>query len=441
MAPCRRAANSNGGSTSPAVSSPIELVIWNRPRLTPVLHLLLREPQNPRALAFQTLQIQALVGELAGELGATTIREDDCVRAMEELTDSDLGVLEGSSGYPSVAARQAFAQKLNELAAATHCTVGSTVDAALLAYRARAAGGDGMSASVNYHVRHETSYEYSGDVVHGHQLLHLTPREMDYQSCAAHEIHIDPAPTYRAADVDTFGNPVTRLEFDRPHRRLEVIAQMRVHSRERAAPVACDESWERARSRLFYSARPPGTALLEASRFRFESPYVRIKQRFTEYAEECFEPGRPLLECADALTQKLFAEMTYAPGATTINTPLLDVLSTMRGVCQDYAHLMIACLRARGFAARYVSGYLRTVPAPDAPVLVGADASHAWVAVFCPQRRLGRVRSHQRRACQHQSHHAGVGPGLRRCLAAARCHRRRRPSHVIGPRDRHAARD
>jgi transglutaminase-like putative cysteine protease len=241
-----------------------------------------------------------------------------------------------------------------------------------------------MSRSVHYHVRHETSYEYSGDVVHGHQLLHLTPRELDYQTCTSHEIHIDPVPTLRADDVDSFGNPVTRLEFDRPHRRLDVVAQMRLHSRERATPVACDESWERARSRLFYAARPPGTALLEASRFRFESPYVRIKQRFNDYAEECFEPGRPLLDCAEALTQKLFTEMTYAPGATTINTPLLDVLSDMRGVCQDYAHIMIACLRARGFAARYVSGYLRTTPAPGAPVLMGADASHAWVAVFCP---------------------------------------------------------
>jgi transglutaminase-like putative cysteine protease len=241
-----------------------------------------------------------------------------------------------------------------------------------------------MSHAVHYHVRHETSYDYSGEVVHGHQLLHLMPRELDYQSCLSHEISIDPPPTYRADDVDTFGNPVTRLEFDRPHRRLQVIAQMRVHSRERTTPAACDESWERARSRLVYTARPPSTGLLEANRFRFESTYVRIKQRFNDYAEECFEPGRPLLECAQALTEKLFTEMTYSPGATTINTPLLEVLSTMRGVCQDYAHLMIACLRARGFAARYVSGYLRTEPAPGAPVLVGVDASHAWVAVFCP---------------------------------------------------------
>lgn len=241
-----------------------------------------------------------------------------------------------------------------------------------------------MSASVTYHVRHETTYAYSGDVVHAHQLLHLTPRDSEYQSCLSHEIAIDPAPAYRAADVDAFGNAVTRLEFDRPHRRLDVVAQMMVESRERPCIEECEEPWERARSRLFYNARPPGSAVLEAERYRFESPYVRIKQRFTDYGDSCFAAGKPLLTCADDLTKKLYEDMTYAPGATSIGTPLLDVLESLRGVCQDYAHLMIACLRARGFAARYVSGYLRTTPAPGAPVLLGADASHAWVAVFCP---------------------------------------------------------
>jgi transglutaminase-like putative cysteine protease len=184
--------------------------------------------------------------------------------------------------------------------------------------------------------------------------------------------------------VDAFGNSMTRLEFDRPHRKLDVVAQMRVESRERSIVAECEEPWERSRSRLFYNARPPAAAVLEAERYRFESPYVRIKQRFTDYGESCFEPGKPLLTCADDLTKQLFEDMTYAPGATSISTPLLDVLDGMRGVCQDYAHVMIACLRARGFAARYVSGYLRTTPPLGAPVLVGADASHAWVAVFCP---------------------------------------------------------
>ena len=237
---------------------------------------------------------------------------------------------------------------------------------------------------MRYLVRHETSYAYSGDVVHSHQLLHLTPRESEYQSCVAHEVRIDPLPAYRASDIDAFGNTVTRLEFDRPHRLLDVSAEMTVDLQERPACTDDSEPWERARARFNYAARPPGDALLEATRFRFESPYVRIKQRFTDYGESCFEPGKPLLDCAESLMRKLHEEMTYEPGATTIGTPLLDVLKTKRGVCQDYAHLMIACMRARGFPARYVSGYLRTKPADGTEALVGADASHAWVAVYCP---------------------------------------------------------
>ena len=237
---------------------------------------------------------------------------------------------------------------------------------------------------MRYHVRHETSYAYSGDVVHSHQLLHLTPRESVYQSCVLHDVAIEPAPAYRVVDTDAFGNTVTRLEFDRPHRRLDVAAEMTVDIKERPTCSDDSEPWERARSRFNYAARPPADGLLEATRYRFESPYVRIKQRFTDYGDSCFETGKPLLECADSLMLKLYEDMTYAPGETSIGTPLLDVLKTKRGVCQDFAHLMIACMRARGFPARYVSGYLRTTPPPGVAPLVGADASHAWVAVYCP---------------------------------------------------------
>jgi transglutaminase-like putative cysteine protease len=111
---------------------------------------------------------------------------------------------------------------------------------------------------------------------------------------------------------------------------------------------------------------------------------VRIKQVFTEYGADCFTTGRPMLEAVNALMMKLYKEMTYAPGATDIGTPLMQILSKRRGVCQDYAHLMIACLRSRGLAARYVSGYLRTIPREGTERLIGADASHAWVAVWCP---------------------------------------------------------
>lgn len=241
-----------------------------------------------------------------------------------------------------------------------------------------------MKEAVAYRVKHETLYEYSAEVVHAHHLLHLVPREMEHQAFSEQVIHITPEPSTNQDAIDAFGNPLQRLEFNRPHQQLCVTSEMRVEVRERRALAIQSESWERARTRLLYTARPPGDDHLEALRYRVESPYVRIKQAFTEYAVDCFPAGRPLLAAAEALMMKLFREMKYAPGVTDISTPLLQVLRDKRGVCQDYAHLMIACLRARGLSARYVSGYLRTTPRVGTPQLVGADASHAWVSVFCP---------------------------------------------------------
>lgn len=241
-----------------------------------------------------------------------------------------------------------------------------------------------MRATAAYRVRHETLYKYSAEVVHAHHLLHLVPRAMEHQGCSEQSILITPEPSENADAVDAFGNPLQRLAFNRPHGELSVTSEMKVDVRERRVTAAQTESWERVRNRLLYTARPPGDDHLEALRYRVESPYVRIKQAFTEYAADCFSAGRPMMAAADALTMKLYREMKYTPGVTDISTPLLQVLRDKRGVCQDYAHLMIACLRARGLAARYVSGYLRTTPRPGASQLVGADASHAWVAVFCP---------------------------------------------------------
>lgn len=240
-----------------------------------------------------------------------------------------------------------------------------------------------MSGSIRYRIRHQTLYRYSGEVVHSHQLLHLTPRESPRQHCTDHDVAIRPGPAHSTSGADAFGNPVLRLEFDRPHHTLEVTAEMSVEVR--AAKIAGrSEPWERVRTQLAYSGRPAGPDRVEAMRFRAESPHVRIKQVFNDYAAECFPPGRSVLECAESLNLKLHDEMIYAPGETSVSTSPLEVLERRRGVCQDYAHLMLACLRSRGLAARYVSGYLRTVAAPGADELVGADASHAWVAVYCP---------------------------------------------------------
>jgi transglutaminase-like putative cysteine protease len=142
--------------------------------------------------------------------------------------------------------------------------------------------------------------------------------------------------------------------------------------------------WEEVRDRLAYDATDPRPEDLDATRFLFESPHVRIKHELAAYAADCFPPGTPVLVGARRLMAKIFDEFEFDPEATTVSTPVLEVLENKRGVCQDFAHLMIACLRALGLAARYVSGYLLTRPPPGKPRLIGADASHAWVSVYAP---------------------------------------------------------
>ncbi len=237
-----------------------------------------------------------------------------------------------------------------------------------------------------YRVRHETVYSYGGNVAHSHQLLHLTPRAVPYQTCHFHSLELQPQPSARRDDVDAFGNPVTRLEYDRPHDRLEVLAQLdiEVHAPE-PPPAQASLPWEEVRRALCYPGNALPAATLEASRFRMESSFVRIKKRFGDYAADCFTAGRPLLAAAQALMSKMHEDFTYAPGSTEIRTSIVDAFEARRGVCQDFAHIMIAVLRSRGLAARYVSGYLRTVPlGTPAAALLGADASHAWVSVYCP---------------------------------------------------------
>lgn len=233
-----------------------------------------------------------------------------------------------------------------------------------------------------YAVRHETHYRYGHEVAHSHQLLHLTPRaDCPRQSCTEHSIRIEPQPVVLSEHSDAFGNRVTRVELDRPHEELRVRAEMTVEVAALPEPAAREgEHWETVREALTYQTRPPAADWLEAMRFRGESPFVRIKRLFSDFARNCFLPRRSVLHVADCLMRKVHEEFTYAPGETEIATPLLEVFHKRRGVCQDYAHLMIACLRSSGLSARYVSGYLRT----DSAALVGADASHAWVAVFAP---------------------------------------------------------
>jgi transglutaminase-like putative cysteine protease len=243
-----------------------------------------------------------------------------------------------------------------------------------------------MSGAVRYRVRHETVYRYGGNVAHSHQLLHLTPRDAPLQTCHTQRIGLAPQPSIRREDIDAFGNHVTRLEYDMPHDRLEVLAETSVEVR--AAPdlaAADSDAWEAVRGTLAFTGQPIRAATLDACRFRMESSYVRIKQAFSNYGADCFLPKRPLLAAAEALMSKIHRDFKYAPGTTNIRTSAIEAFEARRGVCQDFSHIMLGCLRSRGLAARYVSGYLRTLPPPGADAAyVGADASHAWVSVFCP---------------------------------------------------------
>ncbi|WP_367082817.1 transglutaminase family protein [Pseudomonas sp. HOU2] len=239
--------------------------------------------------------------------------------------------------------------------------------------------------SSHYQIFHDTCYHYDSPVSLAQQLAHLWPRECTWQRCTEQQLLISPQPTTRRDELDVFGNPLTRLAFERPHDELQVNARLTVEVLARPlADFSLSPAWEQTRNALTYSSQPLSAETLEACRYRFQSPYVHLKRSFVEFSESCFPPGRPLLLGVQALMQKIFSEFTFDAEATQVATPLVEVLERRRGVCQDFAHLMLACVRSRGLAARYISGYLLTQPPPGQPRLIGADASHAWVSVFCP---------------------------------------------------------
>ncbi|MGE8149138.1 transglutaminase family protein [Pseudomonas frederiksbergensis] len=239
--------------------------------------------------------------------------------------------------------------------------------------------------NARYQIFHDTHYHYDSPVSLAQQLAHLWPRACTWQRCTAQALLISPDPTTRRDELDVFGNPLTRLAFERPHDELLVNAELTVEVL--ARPILDfnqSPAWEETRNALTYSSQPLSPQVLEACRYRFESPYVHLKRNFVEFSQSCFPPGRPLLLGVQALMEKIFSEFTFDAEATQVATPLVEVLERRRGVCQDFAHLMLACVRSRGLAARYVSGYLLTQPPPGQPRMIGADASHAWVSVFCP---------------------------------------------------------
>lgn len=235
---------------------------------------------------------------------------------------------------------------------------------------------------MNYHITHRTLYEYAAPVSVSHHVARLEPRVTATQACGHFSLQIFPEPALRKARLDYFGNHLCFFAIQEIHTRLEIITSSRVTVQaERPAQNESSAPWESV-AEMFRD--PVSPEVVDPYQFVFDSPQVRGSPELADYARESFGRETPLLAGARDLTRRIFEDFKFDPRATTVATPLEEVWQKRRGVCQDFAHLGIACLRSLGLPARYVSGYLRTRPLEGQPRLVGADASHAWLRVFCP---------------------------------------------------------
>ncbi|QTI77817.1 transglutaminase family protein [Roseomonas marmotae] len=226
---------------------------------------------------------------------------------------------------------------------------------------------------MNWRVRHVTTYRYAETVDLATHMLHLTPRALPGQRMLAEEIRCTPTPARMTRGLDHFGNSVTWLFIDQPHRRFEVVAEAMVEAAFPPPPPAAETPpWEQL-------AAAPAPDAVE---FTFPSPMLPENAAARDYARASFPPGRPVLAGLLDLNARIRRDFTFQPGVTGVSTPVSQVLAQRAGVCQDFTHLMLNGLRGLGLAARYVSGYIRTRPSPGGVARQGADQSHAWVSAW-----------------------------------------------------------
>lgn len=234
---------------------------------------------------------------------------------------------------------------------------------------------------MKYRVTHKTTYDGHETVSIGHNQAWLEFRSIDRQQVESFRLTIEPEPSIKTRRVDAFGNPVQVFSFNEGYQRLDVISTTIVTVRDSEFPrTATTTAWEEVAAALRRKDTPQDRDALE---FAFPSHRITSSKAMKEYAIESFKPGRPVIEAVEELTRRIHADFVFDSRATTVNTPVQEVFRLRRGVCQDFAHLQIAMLRSLGIPARYISGYLRTIPPEGQPRLVGADASHAWLSVYC----------------------------------------------------------
>lgn len=240
-----------------------------------------------------------------------------------------------------------------------------------------------MTAIAKIEIEHETRYQYQTDVELAHHLAYLRPLDSDDQKVLTSGLMITPEPDQQTEGIDIFGNRRTFFTLATPHRALVVKAVSTVQVKNRYSHFNPKETppWGLVSESLAYALERP---YLAASEFIFPSPYVPRLRELQDYAFESFQLDRPIAEASIELSTRIHRDFEYSPVATEVHTPMLEAFEKRAGVCQDFSHIYIGCLRAIGLAARYVSGYLLTQPAPGQEKLRGADASHAWVSVYCP---------------------------------------------------------
>lgn len=238
---------------------------------------------------------------------------------------------------------------------------------------------------MRYRVRHLTEYKYNKPVSLCYNMTHLLPRNTSSQHCLQHRIQITPTPVYQSEGTDYFGNQTFYFSIQEPHEKLTIDVESYFETGLNDLITSCNMRQSTCGELRQWLAFPSTPELRMVKEYLLDSTLIRRSELLAEYAQASFHDDMPVLQATIDFMHKIFQEFTFDPVATTVSTPPEQVLEEKRGVCQDFAHLAIACIRSVGLPARYISGYLETLPPPGVEKLIGADASHAWFSVFIPE--------------------------------------------------------
>ncbi len=369
-----------------AAYQPFRRAMPARPDNGATLRFLLQDDAFPRAVSSCLSELRGTVKRLPGNEEVLAACTDASVLVadapVDRLTPSELRSLVGDLH----GALAAIHGRLDETYfRSTNAMVPEPSRSRALSVGTKVAGDEapatpGAADPRVYLVSHRTTYEYGGPVEQSYNEAHLRPRATGHQRCQWHTLEIDPEPISRSEYVDAFGNAVTVFVVAGGFRRLSVTATSEVSVHRTPLPPA-SLPWESAQWLLDIDRQ---AASRDARRYRAPSRLVPASPDLAEYALASFGAGRPLIEAVVDLAGRIHRDFVYEPGFTSVTTPVLDVLAYRRGVCQDFAHLAVGCVRSMGLAARYVSGYIETIPPEGQQRLLGADASHAWFSVYLP---------------------------------------------------------